>query len=226
MSLRPAAALGSLALLASVLVAGCGDSDAGSGDGSGDAASGPACDWQSSDQAAKDVSPPADHATETGEVPVVISTDAGDIGATLDADAAPCTVSSFVSLATQGYFDDTPCHRLTTPASGISVLQCGDPTGTGMGGPGYTIPDETTGSETYPAGTIAMARTSEPHSGGSQFFLVYDATQLKPDYTVFGHLDDDGLAVVRQIAQQGVAGGGADGSPAEPVTIRSVDVED
>ena len=83
---------------------------------------------------------------------------------TLDADEAPCTVNSFVSLAQQGYFDDTTCHRLTTTKeSGISVLQCGDPTGTGTGGPGYAFDDELSGSETYPAGTLAMANAGPEH---------------------------------------------------------------
>ncbi|HEY5336178.1 MAG TPA: peptidylprolyl isomerase, partial [Mycobacteriales bacterium] len=82
---------------------------------------------------------------------------------------APCTVNSFQFLAAKKYFDGTICHRLTT--SGIYVLQCGDPTGTGSGGPGYTIPDENLTGATYPAGTVAMANTGAKHSGGSQFFL-------------------------------------------------------
>lgn len=163
--------------------------------------------------------PPADPTVE-GEVEITISTSAGEIGATLDADRTPCTVGSFVSLADQGYFDGTDCHRLTT--SGIFVLQCGDPTATGTGGPGYTIPDELTGDETYPAGTLAMAKTPYPDSGGSQFFMVYEDTQLNPDYTVFGQVDEAGLEVLREIAEKGTADGQPDGAPKETVTLESV----
>jgi peptidyl-prolyl cis-trans isomerase B (cyclophilin B) len=131
-------------------------------------------------------------------------------------------VSSFVSLAQQHFFDNTPCHRLTT--SGIYVLQCGDPTGTGTGGPGYTIPDELTGRESYPAGTIAMANTGHPNTGGSQFFLVYRNTPLPPQYTVFGHLSPAGLGVVQKVAARGTdnAFGAGDGHPKEKVTITRV----
>ena len=89
----------------------------------------------------------------------------------MDRSATPCTINSFMSLAQQGWFNETRCHRLTD--YGIFVLQCGDPTGTGTGGPGYTIPDElsprTTGLEkegtvaTYPKGIVAMANTGKPH---------------------------------------------------------------
>ena len=98
-----------------------------------------------------------------------------------------------MSLATQGYFDGTICHRLTTlEESGIAVIQCGDPSGTGSGGPGYTFADETTGDEKYTAGVIAMANRG-PDTNGSQFFIVYDDSPLPPDYTVFGSIDDASL---------------------------------
>jgi len=167
----------------------------------------------------KDVEAPSDTATATGDVPVTIATSAGDITVALHADATPCTVNSFLSLAEQGYFDDTPCHRLTT--QGIHVLQCGDPTGTGTGGPGYAFDDELTGSEKYPAGTLAMANAGAD-TNGSQFFLVYGDTPLNPDYTVFGTIDDAGLKVVEKIADGGTQGGAPDGPPAEPVTIKTV----
>jgi peptidyl-prolyl cis-trans isomerase B (cyclophilin B) len=130
-------------------------------------------------------------------------------------------VHSVLSLAEQGYFDDTSCHRLTT--QGIFVLQCGDPTATGSGGPGYSFADELTGQETYPAGTIAMANAG-PDTNGSQFFLVYEDTELAPSYTTFGTLDDAGLDVVREVADAGVQGGAADGPPATEVVIESVSV--
>jgi peptidyl-prolyl cis-trans isomerase B (cyclophilin B) len=162
--------------------------------------------------------PPAEPAV-SGEVAVTLDTSAGAIGMTLDADRTPCTVGSFVSLAEQGYLDGTQCHRLTT--EGIFVLQCGDPTGTGRGGPGYSYADELDGTETYPAGTVAMANAG-PDTNGSQFFLVYEDSPLPPSYTVFGTMDEAGLAVVAAIGAAGVAGGGADGAPADDVTIDSV----
>lgn len=186
--------------------------------GAGSAAT---CDYTSDPAgAAKEASPPPATPTVSGQLAATISLNAGEVPMTLDADAAPCTVGSFVSLAEQGYFDDTQCHRLVT--QGIFILQCGDPLATGTGGPGYTIPDEVTGMETYPAGTLAMARTDAPHSGGSQFFLVFDDTPLPPSYTVFGQLSADGLDVVRTIAEQGTATGGTEGPPKDEVVIEAV----
>ncbi len=173
---------------------------------------------------AKAATPPPAETTQTGEIPVTIATSAGDINATLDADQAPCAVNSFVSLTEQNYFDDTQCHRLTT--EGIFVLQCGDPTASGMGGPGYTIADEADGSETYGPGTLAMAKTQAPDSGGSQFFLVYDdSSSLPPDYTVFGQVDEAGVKILQQVAKKGTADGGPDGAPKEAVTISAVTLD-
>ena len=133
------------------------------------------------------------------------------------ASKAPCTVNSFVHLATAKYFNSTPCHRLTTGT--LAVLQCGDPTGTGSGGPGYEFNDENLAGATYTAGTVAMANAG-PNTNGSQFFLVYANSQLGPQYTPFGKIIS-GLNVITQIAQAGVKGGGSDGAPATPVTINS-----
>ncbi|GAA4364857.1 peptidylprolyl isomerase [Nocardioides caricicola] len=217
-----------LALTTVLALAGCSGSDESSDASASDPAptTGIDCVYPSDNQgAAKDVDPPAELAPETGTVEVTLATSAGDIGLELDADAAPCTVHSFVSLAEQGYFDDTTCHRLTTPESGISVLQCGDPTGTGGGGPGYSFEDELTGDETYPAGTLAMANAG-PDTNGSQFFIVYGDTELRPDYTVFGSVDEDGLAVVEEIGAAGTDTGAPDGAPATPVEIESATVVD
>lgn len=178
------------------------------------------CAYRADGNAAKEVEPPPADPTVSGEVEVTLSTSVGEIGATLDADRAPCTVGSFVSLAEQDYFDATDCHRLTTQS--IFVLQCGDPTATGTGGPGYTIPDELSGDETYPAGTLAMAKTPYPDSGGSQFFMVYRDTPLPAEYTVFGQLDPEGLEVLRQVAAEGTETGTPDGPPAETVTLEDV----
>lgn len=155
-------------------------------------------------------------------MPATISTSVGDLAVTLDADAAPCTVNSFLSLAKQGYFDDTTCHRLTT--AGIFVLQCGDPTATGTGGPGYRFPDELKGTETYEAGVLAMANAG-PDTNGSQFFIVYADSQLQPDYTVFGHLDEASTGIVADVAADGTANGGADGAPKTPVDIKTVSAD-
>ena len=179
------------------------------------------CAYPAGGQAAKKVDLPPTEASSAGTVDATMATSAGDIGLELDAATAPCTVNSFLSLADQGYFDDTSCHRLTT--AGIFVLQCGDPTGTGRGGPGYSFADELAGTEKYPAGTLAMANAG-PDTNGSQFFIVYDDTPLPASYTVFGTIEDAGLEVVRTVAQAGSdeTFGQGDGAPLTPVTITSV----
>lgn len=153
---------------------------------------------------------------------LTLTTNEGDIQIAMDP-AAPTTDASMAYLADQGYFDGTSCHRLTT--AGIYVLQCGDPTGTGRGGPGYTIPDENlpaAAADNYPTGTVAMAN-SGPDTNGSQFFIVYQNTTLPPDYTVWGQVTS-GLEVVQKVAAAGVEGGGTDGPPALPLTITSAEV--
>jgi peptidyl-prolyl cis-trans isomerase B (cyclophilin B) len=112
---------------------------------------------------------------------------------------APCTTFSFRFLASKGYFNRTHCHRLTT--AGIYVLQCGDPTGTGSGGPGYAFNDENLAGATYPAGTVAMANAG-PNTNGSQFFFTWKDTTLAPAYTPFGTVIS-GLDVLRKIAAAG-----------------------
>ena len=194
------------------------------------------CAYPAGESAARPNQPPqTDGVSNEGTATVALATSAGPIGLTLDRAQAPCTVNSFVSLAGQGYFDGTTCHRLTT-GEGLKVLQCGDPTGTGTGGPGYTIPDEppTTlaaspsgaGTVVYPRGTVAMAKTAAPNSGGSQFFLVYADSTLPPDYTVFGTIDEAGLATVDKVAAGGSddANGQGDGKPKTSVTIESATI--
>jgi peptidyl-prolyl cis-trans isomerase B (cyclophilin B) len=112
---------------------------------------------------------------------------------------APCTTFSFRFLASQGYYNLTHCHRLTT--EGIYVLQCGDPTGTGSGGPGYSFNDENLTGATYPAGTVAMANAG-PNTNGSQFFITWKDTTLSPDYTPFGTVTG-GMNVLQKIAAAG-----------------------
>ncbi|QTE28033.1 peptidylprolyl isomerase [Pengzhenrongella sicca] len=158
-----------------------------------------------------------------------ISTSVGDIGIELDGAAAPQAVASFVSLAQQGYFDSTPCHRLVT--GGIKVLQCGDPTGAGTGGPGYSFGpvENAPADDVYPAGTIAMARIGDDAASmGSQFFLVYEDSTIPADsaggYTIFGRMTS-GLDVVTAVADAGVEGGETDGPPATSVTIQGVETQ-
>ena len=174
---------------------------------------------------AKEVELPPEDAVVSGELTATMETSAGTFTMTLDAEKTPCTVNSFVSLAEQGYFDGTSCHRMTTPG-GFQVLQCGDPEGTGAGGPGYSFDDELSGDETYSAGTLAMANAG-PNTNGSQFFIVYGDTQLPPNYTVFGSVDDETISAIEEVAKGGTddANAPGDGTPLTPVDIESVTVE-
>ncbi|MFF7975096.1 peptidylprolyl isomerase [Streptomyces sp. NPDC007905] len=156
-----------------------------------------------------------------------LATTCGDIDVALKTSAAPHTVNSFNFLAGKGFFDHTKCHRLTT--NDIYVLQCGDPTGLGSGGPGYTIPDENLKdaalkANKYPAGTVAMANTGQKHTGGSQFFLVYKDSPLPPSYTPFGTIDAAGLKVLDKIAAAGENTGAGDGAPNATVVINKATV--
>ena len=168
---------------------------------------------------------PAPNVPGSGTVAATMTTSAGDIGLTLDQAGAPCAAASFVHLATTGFFNGTPCHRETS-SEGLKVLQCGDPTGTGTGGPGYSFPTQLSGTETYGRGTLAMANAGAG-TDGSQLFLVYGDSQLPPSYTVFGTIDEPGLAVLDAIAAKGNDGsnGPDDGAPTEPVTITTVTVQ-
>ena len=151
------------------------------------------------------------------------STNCGDIVVAADGQHAELTVLALTALAKGGFFDQTLCHRLTT--AGIFVLQCGDPTATGSGGPQFTYRDEnlpTTTTNDYPAGIVAMAN-SGPNTNGSQFFLVYADTTLPPSYTRWGVITK-GLDIVKAIAAQGTANGSGDGSPKQSVAIEKVSV--
>lgn len=152
-----------------------------------------------------------------------IKTNRGDIVINLLNSKAPCTVNSFVYLASKSYFANTSCHRLTT--SGIYVLQCGDPTGTGSGGPGYQFADENLTGATYQAATVAMANAGVG-TNGSQFFLVYKDSTLQPNYTPFGTIVS-GLNILQQVASAGSdnSNGAGDGHPKEKVTIESVTIK-
>ncbi len=186
------------------------------------------CDYQADPTgASKKVDPPPLNPPKDEPTQVTIATNRGDIKVSLDAGRAPCTVNAFVSLAKQGYFDHTRCHRLTT--SGLFVLQCGNPQatgkpgdpGAGTGGPGYYVKDELVDNDprlqpcyqqtdartgrpycTYTTGTLALANAG-PDTGGSQFFLVYKDSPLPNAYTAFGRMSAAGVKVVQAIAQGG-----------------------
>ncbi|TFV55414.1 peptidylprolyl isomerase [Geodermatophilus sp. DF01-2] len=187
------------------------------------------CDWTPADTAANpdlqaDTGTPPVEVTPTGTTEVDIATNVGPIGLTLDNANAPCAVASMVHLAGQDYYDDTICHRQTDSAT-LQVLQCGDPSGTGRGGPAYQFPTQVTGDETYPRGTVAMANSGQGFDG-SQFFLVYGDSQLPPAYTVLGTIDEAGLATLDTIAANGNDGsnGPGDGRPTQEVRIESLTV--
>jgi cyclophilin family peptidyl-prolyl cis-trans isomerase len=189
-----------------------------------------ACDYAPADPNGGEIidvgtPPDAGKLPATGKVDLTMATNQGDIGLTLDRSLAPCAAESFAFLASKGFFDDTPCHRLVT-ADTFGVLQCGDPTGSGSGGPSYRMAQEVTPETTYPRGTIAMANSGTPGSTGSQFFLVFNDAQLAPDYSVVGTIDKAGLEVLDKIAKAGDDGsfepspGG--GAPNDPVQITSM----
>ncbi|MFJ2230159.1 peptidylprolyl isomerase [Streptomyces halstedii] len=200
-------------------------------DDSKDTAEAAASPSESPEETESSAPEPAMSIDKNAKYTMSMKTSQGDIGIAMDAAKTPHTTNSFKSLADKGFFNGTKCHRLTT--EGIFVLQCGDPEGNGQGGPGYTIPDENLtalgkagddGAVTYPAGSVAMANTGQPDSGGSQFFLVYKDTQLPPTYTPFGTMDKAGLKTVKKIAEAGAEGGAPDGAPKKAVTVEKLAV--
>ena len=199
------------------------------------AASGPQCTYQKADASTgqvKDVgTPPTSGIPDTGTRTVTMKTTIGEIDFTLDQAAAPCTSNSIAFLAGKKFYDKTSCHRMTT--QGIFVLQCGDPFADGTGGPAYRYATEnlpTNQHPPYPAGTIAMAKSSEAVSVGSQFFIVYKdipEDALGADYTVVGKVTK-GLDLVEKAAAKGVTpadpSNPADGKPKQTVTIETFTV--
>ncbi len=166
---------------------------------------------------------PADKLPKRFARTFTFDTNCGTIVVTTVGAKAPITVTQLATLARGGFFNNTLCHRLTT--QGLYVLQCGDPTATGSGGPNFTFRDENLPAEglnNYPAGTVAMAN-SGPGTNGSQFFLVFADTTLGANYTIWGTITQ-GLDIVKAIAKAGVKGGGADGAPNQPISINRVTV--
>lgn len=155
---------------------------------------------------------------------MTIDTSCGPITIALEAAKAPHTVNLLSFLAADHFYNGTKCHRSTDVPS-LTVLQCGDPTGTGAGQIGFTIAEENLKGATYPRGTLAMAKTSSPHSTGSQFFLVDKDSQLPPQYTVAGHLTS-GLDVLDKLIAVGNNGqnGQGDGAPNKTIYLQKVTV--
>ena len=181
--------------------------------------------------------------------PMTLQTNRGDLPITLEHESAPCNSAAIESLAKNGYYDGTDCHRLTRSQT-LKVVQCGDPTGTGMGNPGWTSPDEppTTlkkvpGTQDsmmgaspviYPRGTVAIANSNNPmmgraNTGAAQFFIVWADSQLTPDFAVVGHLDESGMKTLDAISklptEPGPDGNKDSGKPKDAVTIKNATVD-
>lgn len=166
-----------------------------------------------------------DEGAADGPVEVILHTSCGPVRLRLDPVAAPETVNSFVFLARRGYFDGTVSHRVVPGF----VFQAGDPTATGRGSPGYTLPDEFPAADfAYTRGVVAMANTGAPQSGGSQFFIALDDIGLPPSYTVFGEVVE-GLEVPDRIASLPMGPNPPDAvnsRPLETVYLEQVEVLD
>ena len=212
MTRRPAVLLAGLL----VALAGCADT----------AEEAATCSWSpdTRNPSSVQVALPPEEVPAAGSTTLRMTVGQGDLDLELDRERSPCAAASMVHLAGLGFFDGTVCHR-ETDVPGLQVLQCGDPTGTGSGGPSYTFQTDVDGSENYPRGTLAMANSGQGFDG-SQFFLVWGDSQLPPAYTVFGRVDEAGLQVLDEIAAQGNDGsnGPGDGAPTEPVTIEKMGV--
>ena len=151
------------------------------------------------------------------------TTNCGDVVVEADGKSAPITVAALSALAKGGFFDKTLCHRLST--EDIYVLQCGDPTATGLGGPNFTYRDENlpaTAENNYPSGVVAMHNSGQD-SNGSQFFIFYADSSLPPSYTIWGKVTK-GLEIIQMVAKSGVMDGKKDGSPMQKIGIEKVKV--
>jgi peptidyl-prolyl cis-trans isomerase B (cyclophilin B) len=180
------------------------------------------CSYQPSGTAARKVGVPPAKPDDKASYQATIHTNRGDVVIDLLNSKATCTVNSFVYLAAKKYFNGTRCHRLSTIDP--FVLQCGDPTGTGTGGPGYTFNDENLAGAKYTPGTVAMANNG-PNTNGSQFFIVYKNSPLAPSYTPFGEVVK-GLGIIQNVAKAGSDNAKAgDGHPKKKVVIESVTIK-
>jgi peptidyl-prolyl cis-trans isomerase B (cyclophilin B) len=173
----------------------------------------------------KSVGTPPELAVAQGKYTATITINKKPIVMEMDAAKAPCAVNNFVYLAKAKYFDNTPCHReLNSP--GTYVLQCGDPEGTGSGGPGYTFPDENLAGAAYDEGVVAMANAG-PDTNGSQFFMMFKKSDFPANYIPFGKIVS-GLDVLTDIAKAGTKVNettGANDAPKNKVTITKVTID-
>ena len=158
-----------------------------------------------------------------------VAIDGVELDVTLNGFVAPQAVANFLSLSQDGFYDGVSCHRLTT--EGIFVLQCGDPDGTGLGGPGYSFGplENVPADHIYAPGTLAMARTGgDPESMGSQFFIVYDTSAIPPDsaggYTVFGEITGGLDGLIDEVISEGTLDGVPDGEPVAPAEITNITI--
>ncbi|WP_158843736.1 peptidylprolyl isomerase [Saccharothrix deserti] len=184
------------------------------------------CEYpRAEDEPPREMGPPdAGAVPAEGTVTIRFDTGQGRIDVELDAASAPCAVHSFRHLVKKQFYPSTACHRLTV--EGLWVLQCGDPTGTGTGGPGYAYDDPTAKAGDYKRGVVAMANAG-PGTNGSQFFIVYqDSPVIGPDFPVLGRVTL-GMEVVDKVVAGGVVPGtelaGGDGKPATPLVFLVVE---
>jgi len=149
----------------------------------------------------------------------VLHTSAGDISVTLHTSQTPITANNFIDLAKKSFYNGTVFHRVV---KGF-MIQGGDPTGTGAGGPGYSFDDEPFEGE-YERGIVAMANAG-PNTNGSQFFIMHATYPLPKNYVIFGSVID-GMDVVDKIAESPVttSDSGEQSKPVNPVTVQSVDI--
>lgn len=172
--------------------------------------------------AARPVPPPDARPALPASLPVTLRTNLGEITMLLSARDAPCAVNAVLTLARAGFYTGTGCHQLTSDARWL--LRCGDPTGTGAGGPGYRYADEhlPTGHPTYPRGTVAMVNAA-PDTNGSQFLIAYRDTDTEPYYPVIGRVTA-GMEIVDAVAASGTDTGALDGRPARELRIDAITV--
>ena len=211
-----------LALAVSLICVACGDDSgvtSGTAAGQGAVAGCAAADG-SSPRTDTFTEYPPDCLEEGAQYRATIETNHGILHVSLRSDIAPLAVNSFVNLARYHYFDGTTCHR----AIQYYMVQCGDPTATGRGGPGYEFADELDLIEPYRIGSVAMANRG-PNTSGSQFFVITGGygVALDPNYTLFGEVEDDDLAVLVALDAIGNPG---DGPPLEPIDIISVLIDE
>lgn len=215
-----------LVLLAGTLaLAGCGNDSSqarGAGGSTTSSTSCPAADGSTAKQQTFSQAPPmCIDATKT--YTATMTTDVGDVIIALDAKKAPKTVNNFVVLSRYHFYDGVTFHRVIPGF----MAQGGDPSGDGTGGPGYTIEDELPSAGAYEDGSVAMANTGAPNSGGSQFFVITgpSGTALPPQYALFGQVTK-GMDVMRKIEADGNQDGSQDGKPVKVHTIKTVTIEE